>query len=195
MSVIKFIRDIARYFKYPSDDQPTTQQDYQNAVKNWVATEESLVDSVLWQPTTRYSVGNVVKTPSIPSQYCLICTTAGTSGTQEPDYTDIEIGDTVTDGTVTWKVDGILTLSGGTMTGPIKGNPITLTADDGNGNTKSFVANANGTLSWGGKNIALTDSPAFTGTPTAPTPNNGDNSHKIATTAYVKSCIPKSTGK
>ena len=120
MSVIKFIRDIARYFKYPSDDNPTTQQDYQNAVKNWVATETSLVDTILWQPTTRYRVGNVVKTPSIPSQYCLICTKSGTSGSTEPDYTDIEIGDTVTDGTVTWKVDGVLTLSGGTMTGTIK---------------------------------------------------------------------------
>lgn len=109
MSVIKFIRDIARYFKYPSDDQPTTQLDYQNAVKNWVATEESLVDSVLWQPTTRYDTGNVVKTPSIPSQYYLICTTAGTSGDSEPTYTDVSVGDSVTDGSVTWRVDKAVT--------------------------------------------------------------------------------------
>jgi len=109
MSVIKFIRDIARYFKYPSDDQPTTQQDYQNAVKNWVATEESLVDSVLWQPTTRYDTGNVVKTPSIPSQYYLICTTAGTSGDSEPTYTDVSVGDSVSDGSVTWRVDKAVT--------------------------------------------------------------------------------------
>lgn len=109
MSVIKFIRDIARYFKYPSDDQPTTQQDYQNAVKNWVATEESLVDSVLWQPTTRYETGNVVKTPSIPSQYCLVCTTAGTSDESEPTYTDVSVGDSVTDGSVTWRVDKAVT--------------------------------------------------------------------------------------
>ena len=109
MSVIKFIRDIARYFKYPSDDQPTTQQEYQNAVKNWVATEESLVDSVLWQPTTRYDTGNVVKTPSIPSQYYLICTTAGTSGDSEPTYTDVSVGDSVSDGSVTWRVDKAVT--------------------------------------------------------------------------------------
>lgn len=109
MSVIKFIRDIARYFKYPSDDQPTTQLDYQNAVKNWVATEESLVDSVLWQPTTRYDTGNVVKTPSIPSQYYLICTTAGTSGDSEPAYTDVSVGDNVSDGSVTWRVDKAVT--------------------------------------------------------------------------------------
>ena len=108
MSVIKFIRDIARYFKYPSDDQPTTQQDYQNAVKNWVATEESLVDCVLWQPETIYSVENIVKTPSLPSQYYLVCTTAGTSGSTEPDYTSVQLGDNVTDGSVTWKVDSIV---------------------------------------------------------------------------------------
>lgn len=33
---------------------------------------------------------------------------------------------------------------------------------------------------------ALLASPAFTGTPTAPTPSTGDNSTKIATTAWVK---------
>lgn len=33
-------------------------------------------------------------------------------------------------------------------------------------------------------------SPAFTGTPTAPTPSAGDNSTKLATTAFVKSVMP-----
>lgn len=50
-------------------------------------------------------------------------------------------------------LDDYLPLAGGTMTGAIKGNPITLTADDGNGNIKSFVANADGTLTWGGNNV------------------------------------------
>lgn len=119
MSVIKFIRDIEQYFKYPSDDNPTTQQDYQNAVRNWVAAEGNLVDCVLWQPTTAYAVGNMVKTPSLPSQYCLICTTAGTSGNSEPTYTGVSVGDSVTDGSVTWKVSGYLPVTGGTMTGNI----------------------------------------------------------------------------
>ena len=34
-------------------------------------------------------------------------------------------------------------------------------------------------------NIASTESPAFTGSPTAPTPTAGDNSTKLATTQYV----------
>lgn len=104
MSVIKFIRDIEQYFKYPSDDNPTTQQDYQNAVRNWVAAEGNLVDCVLWQPTTAYSVGNVVKTPSLPSQQFLVCTTAGTSGTAEPNYSGAGVGSSITDGSVTWMI-------------------------------------------------------------------------------------------
>ena len=104
MSVIKFIRDIARYFKYPSDDNPTTQQEYQNAVKNWVATETSLVDTILWQPETSYAVGTVVKTPSIAAQNVLYCATAGVSGSSEPSYSGKSVGDSVSDGTVTWEI-------------------------------------------------------------------------------------------
>ena len=109
----KFIRDIEPYFKYPTDENPTTQQAYQDAVRNWVKTEEAIVDSHLWQPTTNYDVGNQVRTPSLPSQYVLSCTTAGTSGDGEPDYTDVAVGDSVTDGTVIWMVGELLTSSGG----------------------------------------------------------------------------------
>ena len=37
--------------------------------------------------------------------------------------------------------------------------------------------------------FALLASPAFTGTPTAPTPTTGDNSTKLATTAFVQSSL------
>ena len=37
--------------------------------------------------------------------------------------------------------------------------------------------------------IAVLNSPAFTGSPTAPTPTSGDNSTKIATTAYVQGAV------
>lgn len=50
-------------------------------------------------------------------------------------------------------VNNFLPLSGGTMTGAIVGNPITLTADDGNGNISSFVGKADGTASWNGFDI------------------------------------------
>ena len=41
---------------------------------------------------------------------------------------------------------------------------------------------------------ALLNSPAFTGTPTAPTPTTEDNSTKIATTAFVNNRLPYTTG-
>ena len=52
----------------------------------------------------------------------------------------------------------------------------------------------NGTIAFGGNDVAVTGwdtkanvaSPAFTGTPTAPTPASADNTTKIATTAYVQ---------
>ena len=39
-------------------------------------------------------------------------------------------------------------------------------------------------------NIAPLASPAFTGTPTAPTPSSGDDSTKVATTAFVQGAVP-----
>lgn len=124
----KFIRDIDPYFQYPTDENPTTQQEYQEAVRNWVSTEEAIVDSHLWQPTTNYNVGNQVKTPSLPPQCVLVCTAAGTSGNEEPDYTNVDVGDSVTDGTVTWLISEAITSAGGTMTGNIilsdGGNPL-----------------------------------------------------------------------
>ena len=42
------------------------------------------------------------------------------------------------------------------------------------------------------KKLAITDSPAFSGTPTAPTPSTSDNSTRIATTAFVKSLFTAS---
>lgn len=134
MSVIKVLRDLDGLFNYSTDENPTSQQDYQEAVKNWVKTIVSLVDAVMWQPETEYTVGSQLLTPSLP-HYVLRCTVAGTSGAAEPDYTDVALGDEITDGTVTWVVDGYLPLSGGTMSGAIKWSGTDFTAikrDNGN---------------------------------------------------------------
>ena len=120
MTVYKFLRELEGLFNYSTDENPTTQQDYQEAVKNWVRTIESIVDCTLWQPETTYQAGDTVRTPSLPKNSVLICTVGGESGAVEPDYTEISIGDSVADGTITWKVDRLLLLSGGTMTGAIK---------------------------------------------------------------------------
>lgn len=111
MSVEKIQRDITNLFNYPSDPNPTTQQDYIAAVKNWVETIVNLVDCNLWQPETNYSVGNYLRTPSLPSQVVLRCVTAGISGTEEPDYTDAEIGDTIADGSIEWTIQTMASLN------------------------------------------------------------------------------------
>jgi hypothetical protein len=109
MSISKMQYNASDILNYPANHHnPTTQTNYANNVKNWVETEKSLVDTILWQPTTAYSVGNIVKTPSLPSQYCLVCTTAGTSGANEPSYNGKTIGSSVTDGSVTWTVKEVL---------------------------------------------------------------------------------------
>ena len=109
MGVIKFDRDFESLFNWDTDENPTTEQDYQNAVKNWTETEMNLVDALLWQPTTEYATGNIVKTPSLPSQYVLRCAEAGTSGSTEPDYSSASVGDTVTDGSVEWVIVSLAT--------------------------------------------------------------------------------------
>ena len=111
MSVDAIQRDLSGLFNYPSDPNPTTQADYQNAVKNWVNGIINLVDLGLWQPTTDYAVGNIIRTPSIAPQYVLMCTTAGTSGDTEPTYTDVHEGSVISDGsgTLVWTVKIIST--------------------------------------------------------------------------------------
>ena len=123
MAVNRFLRELDGLFNYSTDENPTTQQEYQEAVKNWVDTIKSLVDAVLWQPETEYVAGSQLLTPSLP-YHVLRCTTGGTSGSVEPDYTGVAFGDTVTDGTVTWVVDGYLPLSGGTLRGVISRNGV-----------------------------------------------------------------------
>ena len=109
MSVIKFDRDFETLFNWDTDENPTTEQDYQNAVKNWTETEMNIVDTLLWQPTTEYATGNIVKTPSLPSQYVLRCAETGTSGSTEPSYSGASVGDSVTDGTVEWVIVSLAT--------------------------------------------------------------------------------------
>ena len=91
------------------------------------------VKHYVWQPSTAYTAGVQIGTPSLPPECMLVCTTAGTSGSTEPDYTGVSVGDTVTDGTCVWlvaenatkeyvdtKAANYLPLAGGTMTGDIK---------------------------------------------------------------------------
>ena len=59
--------------------------------------------------------------------------------------------------------------------------------DDGQPCTVTMTEDATWTIATAG--FATLASPAFTGTPTAPTPTSGDNSTQIATTAFVKTAV------
>ena len=51
-----------------------------------------------------YAAGDMKESESLPSWAVLECTTAGTSARTEPSFSSVQIGSTVTDGTVTWTV-------------------------------------------------------------------------------------------
>lgn len=48
---------------------------------------------------TQYTLGDLAVTPGLPSWAYLECTTPGTTATLSPNYTNLEEGDTITDGT------------------------------------------------------------------------------------------------
>jgi hypothetical protein len=73
------------------------------------------------QAATAYTVGTIKYHPNLPTGYYLECTTAGitSAGDITPSST---IGDTVSDGTVTWTVSKDLSVRGGTILGNISLN-------------------------------------------------------------------------
>jgi hypothetical protein len=71
-----------------------------------------------------------------------------------------------------------------TATGTITGNGSGITTINGSNVSSGTVADARIATS-----IARLASPAFTGTPTAPTPATADNDTKLATTAFVKAAL------
>ncbi len=93
----------------------------------------------------------------------------------------------VTDLSVTTKLGSYLPLAGGTMTGAIAmgGSKITGLA---NGTASTDAANY-GQVTSAVSGLAPLASPAFTGTPTAPTAAVGTNTTQIATTAFVTAAI------
>lgn len=59
-----------------------------------------LTNKLEWMAKTSYSAGDILRDNNIPAGYIATCTTAGISGTTEPEW---QVG-TLTDGTCTWSV-------------------------------------------------------------------------------------------
>lgn len=111
-----FIKD--GYGTWDDSSKPTTFANMYDFMKNQNNVTLALANG-LWQPSTAYSVGAVVHSPSLPAGCKATCTTAGTTGSTEPKWT--AYGTTVTDGTVKWAVE---TDVQGTMDGEVQ-NAIT----------------------------------------------------------------------
>lgn len=59
------------------------------------------------QPSTNYSEGNMANNSGLPYGWYLECTTPGTTSASDLVITSPSVGDTVTDGTVTWTIRAV----------------------------------------------------------------------------------------
>ena len=95
-----FVKD--GYGTWDDTSKPTTYANMYDFMKNQNNIVMNLARGI-WQPSTSYVVGTIIRSPSLPAGCVATCTTAGTSGTTEPKWT--AYGTTVTDGSCKWKVN------------------------------------------------------------------------------------------
>ena len=103
MADVLKLQSTAGMFDYPDPANPskgTTEQQYIEFEKNKHSVLSSLVTDELWQPSTFYRTGQVVKSPNMPANVVARVVTAGTSASAEPVWSSA--GHTMADGTVTW---------------------------------------------------------------------------------------------
>lgn len=103
MTDVLKLQSTAGMFDYPDPANPskgTTEQQYIEFEKNKHSVLSSLVADELWQPSTAYTVGQVVKSPNMPANVVARAITAGTSAAGEPVWSSA--GHTTADGSVVW---------------------------------------------------------------------------------------------
>nr|DAN03353.1 MAG TPA: hypothetical protein [Caudoviricetes sp.] len=103
MADVLKLQSTAGMFDYPDPANPskgTTEQQYIEFEKNKHSVLSSLVTDELWQPSTAYTVGHVVKSPNMPANVVARAITAGTSAAGEPVWSSA--GHTMADGSVVW---------------------------------------------------------------------------------------------
>ena len=103
MADVLKLQSTAGMFDYPDPKNPskgTTEQQYIEFEKNKHSVLSSLVADELWQPSTAYTVGQVVKSPNMPANVVARAITAGTSAAAEPVWSSA--GHTMADGSVVW---------------------------------------------------------------------------------------------
>lgn len=149
------------------------------------------INSGTTEGTNKYTFdGSAAKTVDI---------TAGSNVTLTATSGNLSISSTDTNTTYTLSQDGsdghkiTLTPSTGsatTITIPDNDTITAIASTTGSGNAVTSISASNGQLTVNKEtSFAVLDSPAFTGTPTAPTANVGTNTTQLATTAFVKAEI------
>ena len=99
MATTKLTTDVEQYLKWAGADG-TTQQQYQEFVRNMYGALFDVVKITMWQPNTSYPAGAVLVSPDMPGNTLARVSVAGTTGTVIPTWG--AAGDTVVDGTVKW---------------------------------------------------------------------------------------------
>ena len=186
-------------------------RDNQNAWSNWKTiafTSDNVASATKATKATQDSAGQTINTTyvkSVTASNATITVTKGNGSTSTATINNVSHASKADSATNADTVDGkhaadlriqtnFLASQGGAGHGYSFQN-------DGSFDTGMF-SNSDGDLYFmrNGTKTALTElaklaSPAFTGTPTAPTPGTNDNSTRVATTAFVHSLLNRAVGK
>lgn len=88
---------------YPDADNPskgTTEQQFQEWLKNQNNVLSDVVKSTIWQPNTSYSDGQIIGSPNMTPNVVAKVTTGGITASTEPAWGDV--GESLNDGTVSY---------------------------------------------------------------------------------------------
>ena len=95
--------DYKDFMNKSTSANPTTWDDMYRFFGNQGEITAALVKSLLYQPSTAYSIGAIVYSPNLPAGTIAKCTVAGTTGSTEPVWP--AAGSAANDGTVRWLVE------------------------------------------------------------------------------------------
>lgn len=105
MAEIEKLQSLQGMLDYPDPENPdkgTTEQQYQEFVRNHHNILSDLVATNLWQPETKYEIGQIVTSPNMVANTVAKVIRAGTTSAGEPVWSGA--GNTLADGTVTYSI-------------------------------------------------------------------------------------------
>lgn len=103
MADVSKLQTLDGILDYPSAEDTskgTTEQQFQEYLKNQHSVMSDMVAVTLWQPSATYVVGQVIYSPNMPANTCARVATAGTTGSAEPAWSSA--GNTISDGTAAY---------------------------------------------------------------------------------------------